>query len=195
MISLRQRILWTGVLASAAFAASAQTPPAASAVPADPQAQSAPAPAAKAQQHHRAGHHKDFAQRFERMQQHRAKRLAALKDKLQLTAQQQGAWDSYTAALQPATPHKPEEIRARRAEFAKLTTPQRLERMQARQAERSAMFTKRADATKAFYAQLSPEQQKTFDAQSMRGGHRGHPGAHARGHHPKADAATAPAKG
>jgi hypothetical protein len=78
-----------------------------------------------------------------------------------------------------------------RAEFAKLTTPERLERMQTRQAERSAMFAKRAEATKSFYAALSPEQQKTFDAESMRHGprgkhgHRGHPG----------HAPAAPAKG
>ena len=77
-----------------------------------------------------------------------------------------------------------------RADFAKLTTPQRIERMQARQAERSAMFAKRADATKSFYAALTPEQQKTFDAESMHfGGHRFHRG----GHHGGPDAQ--PAKG
>lgn len=39
--------------------------------------------------------------------------------------------------------------------------------MQQRQAERSAMFAKRADATRSFYAALTPEQQKTFDTESM----------------------------
>jgi hypothetical protein len=63
--------------------------------------------------------------------------------------------------------------------------------MQARQAERSAMFAKRADATKAFYAQLTPAQQKTFDAESLRMGPRGH-GPH--GHRPHGEA-PAPAKG
>jgi len=66
-----------------------------------------------------------------------------------------------------------------RAEFAKLTTPQRLDRMQARQAERNAMFTQRADATRSFYAALTPEQQKTFDAESMaRFGRGEHGGQH-----------------
>ncbi len=60
-----------------------------------------------------------------------------------------------------------------RAELAKMTTPQRLDRMQTRQAERSAMFAKRIDATRSFYAALTPEQQKTFDAEGMRFGHRG----------------------
>ncbi|RZL93508.1 MAG: hypothetical protein EOP76_09240 [Variovorax sp.] len=56
---------------------------------------------------------------------------------------------------------------------------------------RRKMFAKRAEATKSFYAVLSPEQQKTFDAESMRHGprgkhgHRGHPG----------HAPAAPAKG
>jgi hypothetical protein len=49
--------------------------------------------------------------------------------------------------------------------------------MQARQAERSAMFAKRADATKTFYATLSPDQQKTFDIETAHfGGHRWHRG-------------------
>ncbi|MFT4266785.1 MAG: Spy/CpxP family protein refolding chaperone [Xenophilus sp.] len=153
MISLRQRMLWAGVLASAAFAASAQTPPATDTQPA--QAQGA-APARPPADH----------KRFEREQQHRAERLAALKGKLKLDASQEGAWATYTAALQPPADAKPPQ-RPDRAEFAKLTTPERLDRLQARQAERAAEFAKRADATKAFYAQLSPAQQKTFDAESL----------------------------
>ena len=173
MISLRQRMMWAGVLASAAFAASAQTPPAAAVQPAPTQAQGA----APARPH---ADRKEFAaKRFERMQQHRAARLAALKDKLKLGAAQEGAWGTYAAAVQPPQGATPPQ-RPDRAEFARLTTPERLERMQARQAERAALFAKRADATKAFYAQLSPEQQKTFDAESLRGGPRGH--GH-RGHH------------
>jgi len=49
--------------------------------------------------------------------------------------------------------------------------------MQARHAERSARFAKRAEATKTFYAALTPEQQKTFDAETVHAGmHRGHHG-------------------
>ncbi len=101
------------------------------------QADSAAAPKA---QHKRM----DPAKRMERMQEHRAKRLAALKEKLKLTSAQEGAWSSFTTAPQPPAGPRPHMDRA---EFAKLTTPERLERMQTRQAERSAMFAKRADAT------------------------------------------------
>jgi hypothetical protein len=123
--------------------------------------------------------HGDPAKRFARMQEHRAKRMAALKEKLKLSPTQEGAWTNFTASTQP--PAGPSPQRPDRAEFAKLTTPQRLERMQARQSERTAMFAKRAEATKTFYAGLNPEQQKTFDAETAHMGHDGHRGHHGQG--------------
>jgi len=186
MISLHQRILWASLLGSAALASSgafAQAP----AAPAAPTAAMAQADTdAPAAQHRRM----DPAQRMERMHEHRAKRLAALKDKLGLSAAQEGAWTAFATASQPPAGAHPQ--RMDRAEFAKLTTPERLERMQARQAERSAMFARRADATKAFYAALTPEQQKTFDAETAHFGphfHRGHEGHE--GHEGRGDAAPA----
>ncbi|MDM0081203.1 Spy/CpxP family protein refolding chaperone [Variovorax sp. J31P179] len=180
MIPSRKSLLWAGLLASATFASSgafAQAP------------LTAPPPAAAAQPGAQAPatpqrHEADRAERFERMQAHRAQRLAALKEKLKLTPAQEGAWNSFTTAQQPSA-RPAGQPGADRAEFAKLTTPPRLDKMQARQAERSAMFAKRADATRSFYAALSPEQQKTFDAESMqRFGPRGAgvPGGHH--HHP-----------
>ena len=189
MISLRQRIVWASLLGSAALASSgafAQAPAAAPSAPAAAVAQADSAAAPKAQ-HKRM----DPAKRMERMQEHRAKRLAALKEKLKLTSAQEGAWSSFTTATQPPAGPRPHMDRA---EFAKLTTPERLERMQTRQAERSAMFAKRADATKTFYAALTPEQQKTFDAETVHfGGHRGDHDGH-RGHEGQRGA-PAPAKG
>lgn len=171
MISLRQRIVWASLLGSAALASSgafAQAP-AATPAPSAAVAQADTAAAPKAQ-HKRM----DPAQRMERMQERRTKRLAALKEKLKLSSAQEGAWSAFTTATQPPAGPRPHMDRA---EFAKLTTPQRLERMQARQAERSAMFAKRADATKTFYATLSPDQQKTFDTETAHfGGHRWHRG-------------------
>ncbi|MGJ7573700.1 Spy/CpxP family protein refolding chaperone [Variovorax sp. RB2P76] len=192
MISLRQRIVWASLLGSAALASSgafAQAPVAPSAAaPAAAVAQADNAAAPKAQ-HKRM----DPAKRMERMQEHRAKRLAELKEKLKLNAGQEGAWSTFTAASQPPAGARPP--RMDRAEFAKLTTPQRLERMQARQAERSAMFAKRAEATKTFYAGLTPEQQKTFDAETVHfGGHGGHRGHHGHGG-PDGQRGAAPAKG
>ncbi|AGU47146.1 hypothetical protein VAPA_1c00150 [Variovorax paradoxus B4] len=176
MISLRQRIVWASLVGSAALASSGAFAQA----PAAPGTSSSTPPAAVAQaegsapkaQHRRM----DPAQRMERMQEHRAKRLAALKEKLKLNAAQEGAWTTFTAASQPPAGARPQ--RMDRAEFAKLTTPERLERMQARQAERSARFAKRAEATKAFYAALTPEQQKTFDAETVHAGMHGHRHGH-----------------
>lgn len=172
MISSRQKKLMAGLIASAAFACStgfAQGSPSSTAAPATI-AQAAPADAKPA-----ARPHMDRAQRMERMQAKRTQRLAELKQKLKLEASQEGAWNSFTAAQQrPARPAG--QARMDRAEFAKLTTPQRLEHMQARQAERSARFAQRVEATRSFYATLSPAQQKTFDAETVHFGHRGGPG-------------------
>ena len=167
MISSRQKKLMAGLIASAAFACS--TGFAQGTSPAATTPTQAATADAKAAQHPRM----DRQQRLERMQAKRAQRLAELKQKLRLDASQEGAWNSFAAAQQrPA--RSPEQARAERAEFAKLTTPQRLERMQARQAERSARFTQRIEATRNFYATLSPEQQKTFDAETLHIGHRAH---------------------
>lgn len=111
-----------------------------------------------------------------RMQAWMDKRQAELKAQLKLTPAQEGAWTSYTAAMKP-----PADLAARRAEHAellKLPTPERIDKMKAlrnqHMGEMTAAMDKRGEATKAFYATLTPEQQKTFDAQAMR--HRGHQG-------------------
>ena len=113
-----------------------------------------------------------------KMQAMVAKRLAALKEKLKITAAQEGAWSAFTSTLQPSA-----DLHKRRMEMRagmdKLTTPERIDKMRALRTQRDAEMDKRADATKSFYAALSPEQQKVFDAQPMRGGH-GH--GHGRRH-------------
>lgn len=138
----------SALLAGAGFAAVAQgTPPAAGQPPA-------------AQGEH--GKRFDAA----KFREHMAKRQAELKAKLQITPAQEGAWSTWTAALQPPAnrPARPD-----RAELAKLTTPERIDRMQAMHAERSARMQQRGNATKTFYAQLSAEQKKVFDAETARG--------------------------
>jgi Spy/CpxP family protein refolding chaperone len=77
-----------------------------------------------------------------------------------------------------------------REDWAKLTTPERLDKMQALKAERDARMDKRIDATKSFYAALTPEQQKVFDSQRHGGfqragmkGERGMMGKHHHGGH------------
>jgi hypothetical protein len=51
-----------------------------------------------------------------------------------------------------------------------LTTPERLDRQAAHMTKMAETFQKRASATKAFYAALSPSQQKAFDALGPHGG-------------------------
>lgn len=155
-------IALAGLLATAGMAAFAQGAP------------GAPPPAAGMSQpgpgHHMGRH--DPA----KMQAWMAKRNAELKAKLKITPQQEGAWTAYTAALQPPA-HGPRPTAEQRAEFDKLTTPQRIDKMRAMRSERmaqmSAAMDKRDEATKTFYAALSPEQQKIFDAEHLKRGHRG----------------------
>ena len=97
-------------------------------------------------------------------QQRRAERAQALKQKLQLTDAQQPAWDAFQKAMQP-----PARARLDRAELRKLTTPERIDRMHALREQRAAEADQREQAIKTFYAQLTPEQQKVFDAQAMPG--------------------------
>ena len=103
-----------------------------------------------------------------KMQAWVAKRQAELKTNLKITPAQEGAWTAYTTALQPSMEHMrptPEQ----RAEFDQLTTPQRIDKMRAMRAQHMTEMTaaqdKRDEATKTFYAALTPEQQKVFDAE------------------------------
>ena len=110
-----------------------------------------------------------------RMEEHMAKRQAVLKVRLKVTADQEGAWTTFTNAMKPS----PDMLKRRadmRAEMDKLTTPERMDKMKALRGERDAQMDKHAAAVKTFYAVLTPEQKKVFDAQHMRGGHERGPG-------------------
>ena len=97
------------------------------------------------------------------------KRSAELKAKLKLTPAQEGAWTTFTAAMKPPvgmTTHRPDP-----AEMAKLSTPERIDKMKAlraqHQTEKTAAMDQRGEAIKTFYATLTPEQKKVFDANTM----------------------------
>ena len=142
---LSHRIAATALLAAMALPVLAQQPPAAPAAP------------AKAAEGRHERHHGDMAQRH-------AKRLADLKAQLKLTPAQESAWTTFTTAMQPG--ERP--ARLDRQDMDKLTTPERIDRMRAMRAQHAAEADRRGEATKAFYATLTPEQQKTFDAQAHR---------------------------
>lgn len=132
-----------------------------------------PATSTSAYGEHKMGHH-DPA----KMQARMAKHQAELKAKLKITPAQEGAWTTFTASMQPPAHRMGGErpMAAQRAEFDKLTTPERIDKMKAlrteRMADMNAQMDKRGEATKAFYAALSPEQQKTFDAEHRKMGQR-----------------------
>jgi periplasmic protein CpxP/Spy len=155
MTPIRKRIVLAGLLASMGLVAFAQAPAA-------PQ----PAPGGTPPAHARMGGH-DPAKMQQRMAERHAKHQTELKAKLKITASQEGAWTAFTASMTPpAGMQRPD-----RAEFEKLTTPQRIDKMRELRTQRNAAMDKRADATKTFYAALTPEQQKVFDTNTMRGGH------------------------
>lgn len=148
------KYLASALLATFGAAAMAQTPPAAPV---------APGPHMHAM---REGHgYMDSARWRERMDERMARRQAALKQKLGITAAQEGAWTAWSAAMKPPAP--PANL-PDRAALDRMTTPERIDRMRALRAERQAQMDSRANATKTFYAALTPEQQKTFDQLSPR---------------------------
>ena len=119
-----------------------------------------------------------MAEMQKKMGERHAQRMERLKAELKITAAQEPAWNAYVAR----TAHEPRKPAAAE-DWSKLTTPQRLEKMQALHNERNAEMAKRIDATKSFYAQLTPEQQKTFDAQGGGSRHAGMKGEHRMGGH------------
>jgi periplasmic protein CpxP/Spy len=132
---------------------------------------------------------KHRADRMAKMQKHMAERQAKLKAELKLAPEQEAAWTAFVTR----TAHEPRmagKDGMQREDMSKLTTPERIDKMMAMHAERSAEMTKRMEATKSFYAALTPEQQKTFDGQhmggfqrmGMKGGERGM-GKHRHGDH------------
>lgn len=96
------------------------------------------------------------------------KHIQHMRDVLQLRADQEGALKAFVAAMKPperpapaadgAAPARPERPK---------TTPERLARSEKMMAERQAGMRKRNDAIRAFYGQLTPSQQKAFDALHM----------------------------
>lgn len=118
------------------------------------------------------GHGERGGKMGERMSMRMQERQTQLKTALKLNASQEAAWNQYQQAMKP--PAGPAQ-RPDPAEWAKLTTPQRLEKMQALHAERQKEMGTRVQAVQQFYATLTPEQQKVFDQMESQG-HRRHGG-------------------
>ena len=153
----------TGLFAGAAIALTAASGTIAHAQPAPPAGHAQPM-----REHHRA------------TPEERAQKLTQV---LQLRANQQPAALAFVNAVSP----KRDGLRGTHAPKP-ATTPERLDRMERMMGERQAMMRTRIDATRKFYAQLDPAQQRAFDAMPMMGrggkhGGKGHGGGW-RGHGP-----------
>ena len=164
-------LVLAGLLATVGVSAMAQTAPVATT---PPPTSTAPMTASKPadEMGERMGRH-DPA----KMQAMMAKRQADMKVKLKITPAQEGAWTSFTTAMLPPANMGGRLTPEQRAEFDKLTTPERIDKMRAmrtqRMTEMNAAMDKRGAATKTFYAALTPEQQKVFDAEHKKHGPHG----------------------
>jgi len=169
MAFARTHLVTAALLAALAGGVIAQTPPVATS--------GGPAAATRMHMHghgDKQGHGRmDPAKR----QEWADKRLGELKQKLAITPAQEGAWTAFAAAHQPpATPM----ARPDREAMSRMTTPERIDQMRAMRTQRNAEMDRRLDATKSFYAALTPDQRKLFDEQTGRFAQRG--GRHG-GHH------------
>ena len=105
--------------------------------------------------------------RSEQTQEMRKERMenwaAKFKQQLQLTPAQEGAWSTYMEAMKP---REHARLGTDWKDLRALPTPERIDRLRALREQHAA--DRRGEATKAFYGQLTPAQQKTFDTQSLR---------------------------
>ncbi|MGV8893645.1 MAG: Spy/CpxP family protein refolding chaperone [Burkholderiaceae bacterium] len=106
-----------------------------------------------------------YEKRGERMQEYRAKRQTELHAKLKLSATQEPAWKTYTASMTPPTMEQRQALRPDRAAMQSMPAPQRMEAMLERMKQNQTRMENHLTALKTFYAVLTPEQQKTFDAE------------------------------
>jgi len=103
-------------------------------------------------------------------------RLETLKADLKLNPSQQAAWTEWVGKVQ-GDRQGFEEKRKAFESWESLPAPERLEKQLAFSKEHVAKLEASLVATKAFYAQLSPEQRQIFD-KGFNFGHRGGFGKH-----------------
>jgi len=86
------------------------------------------------------------------------KNQAELHDKLKITSGQESAWKTFiqVVAAEHVTPEKD-------VNTDKMTTPERMQKTLEKMKEHQGQLQQKLDATKTFYAVLTPEQQKIFD--------------------------------
>lgn len=108
----------------------------------------------------------DPAEMQKRMAERHAERMNKLHDLLAITPNQEGAFKAFADAQIPPRMDRVGDWAQRKKERDAMTTPQRLDDRLARATERYNFEKSRIEATKKFYAQLTPAQKKSFDAAS-----------------------------
>lgn len=111
---------------------------------------------------------KRMQQRHQAMQAGMEKYHASLHEQLKLTPQQEGAWTAFMEATKPRQAPMSDAAKAERQAMASMNAPERMEKMLGHAKDRLARMQQHLDALKTFYAVLTPEQQKIFDANHQR---------------------------
>jgi periplasmic protein CpxP/Spy len=103
----------------------------------------------------------------ERGMHHFEKNQAELKKQLNLTPAQEPLWETFVLTMRPSAPEGHPLERAHMKEISQLPAPQRAQKMlewhESRHEKKLAQMKTHLEAMNVFYAQLSAEQQKTFD--------------------------------
>jgi hypothetical protein len=92
--------------------------------------------------------------------------LIRLHDDLHLTEAQEPAWRDYTNAIAP-DPQTQARHQATEELLPMVPTPRRIALIQATMQQDDLAFRKQGAAVNAFYALLTPEQQKVFDRDTL----------------------------
>jgi hypothetical protein len=93
-------------------------------------------------------------------------RLGQLHDDLGLKPDQESAWRDYVAAVGP-DPQADARRRATGELLPNIPTPRRIALIEASLAQDVADLRRQGVAVMAFYAGLSPDQQRTFDVETL----------------------------
>ncbi len=92
--------------------------------------------------------------------------LQGLHDALRLTPAQDRDWQAYVAAIAP-DPGAEARHRSAAMMMATLPTPRRIDLITSAMEEDVSAMRRQGDAVKAFYARLTPDQQRIFDAKTL----------------------------
>lgn len=115
-----------------------------------------------------------------KMQEHMDQRAQRMHDALKITPAQESAWQAYLSALKA---NMPQRGQFDRAAFKQMPAPERMEKRIEMSRNHITRMESNLAATKTFYAQLTPEQQKIFDEKAARfSNHRHHRHAHMKQH-------------